>query len=43
MRKPRRVKDTKTAITKEIIEENDSSADENKKAKSKMDKVSFKQ
>lgn len=32
----------KTAITKEIVEDNDSSGDENKKSKSKIDKVSFK-
>lgn len=42
MRKPRKPKEIKTAITKEIIEDNDSSGDENKKSKSKIDKVSLK-
>lgn len=42
MRKPRKPKEMKTAITKEIIEDNDSSGDENKKSKSKIDKVSLK-
>jgi len=42
MRKPRKPKETKTAITKEIIEDNDSSGDENKKSKSRTDKVNFK-
>jgi len=41
MRKPRKPKEVK-AITKEIVEDNDSSGDENKKSKSKIDKVSFK-
>jgi len=43
MRKPRKPKEIKTVITKEIIEDNDSSGDENKKSKSKIDRVSFKQ
>lgn len=42
MRKPRKPKEMKMAITKEIIEDNDSSGDENKKSKSKIDKVSLK-
>lgn len=42
MRKPRKTKETKAAITKEIVEDNDSSGDENKKSKSRIDKVSFK-
>lgn len=37
-RKPRKPKETKV-MTKEIIEENDSSGDENKKTKPKVDKV----
>jgi len=41
MRKPRKPKEVKTAITKEIIEDNDSSGDENKKSKSKVDRVRF--
>jgi len=32
----------KTAITKEIVEDNDTSGDETKKSKSKNDKVSLK-
>lgn len=42
MRKPRKTKEMKAAITKEIVEDNDSSGDENKKSKSRIDKVSFK-
>ncbi|KAK0173779.1 hypothetical protein PV328_006926 [Microctonus aethiopoides] len=42
MRKPRKPKEIKTAITKEIVEENDSSGDENKKPKVKVDKVPIK-
>lgn len=42
MRKPRKTKEMKTAITKEIVEDNDSSGDENKKSKSRIDKVNFK-
>jgi hypothetical protein len=38
LRKPRKPKE---AITKEIVEDNDSSGDENKKSKSKADKVSL--
>ncbi|XP_043508233.1 chromodomain-helicase-DNA-binding protein 1 [Frieseomelitta varia] len=41
-RKPRKPKETKTAITKEIIEENDSSAEESNKSKSKIEKPSMK-
>lgn len=41
MRKPRKPKEIKTAITKEIVEDNDTSGDETKKSKSKNDKVSF--
>ncbi|XP_066591256.1 chromodomain-helicase-DNA-binding protein 1 isoform X2 [Prorops nasuta] len=41
-RKPRKPKEVKTAITKEIIEENDSSGDENKKPKIKVEKVVIK-
>lgn len=41
IRKPRKPREMKNAITKEIVEENDSS-DENKKPKPKADKVSFK-
>ncbi|XP_018355978.1 PREDICTED: chromodomain-helicase-DNA-binding protein 1 isoform X2 [Trachymyrmex septentrionalis] len=41
MRKPRKPKEVK-AITKEIVEDNDSSGDENKKSKSKIDKSSVK-
>ncbi|XP_078049709.1 chromodomain-helicase-DNA-binding protein 1 isoform X3 [Augochlora pura] len=37
-RKPRKPKEVKSAITKEIVEENDSSGDESNKAKSKMEK-----
>ncbi|XP_054000742.1 chromodomain-helicase-DNA-binding protein 1 isoform X2 [Hylaeus anthracinus] len=37
-RKPRKPKEVKTAITKEIIEENDSSGDENSKSKPKVEK-----
>ncbi|XP_046601523.1 chromodomain-helicase-DNA-binding protein 1 isoform X1 [Neodiprion lecontei] len=37
-RKPRKPKEVKTVITKEIVEENDSSGDENKKLKLKLDK-----
>ncbi|XP_024942865.1 chromodomain-helicase-DNA-binding protein 1 isoform X3 [Cephus cinctus] len=37
-RKPRKPKEVKTAITKEIIEDNDSSGDESKKSKPKVDK-----
>ncbi|XP_031835828.1 chromodomain-helicase-DNA-binding protein 1 isoform X4 [Nomia melanderi] len=37
-RKPRKAKEVKSAITKEIIEENDSSGDESSKAKSKVEK-----
>lgn len=37
-RKPRKPKELKV-ITKEIVEENDSSGDENKKPKPKVDKV----
>ena len=40
-RKPRKTKDITKAITKEIVEDNDSSADENKKPKPKIDKVNF--
>lgn len=39
-RKPRKPKEVKTAITKEIIEENESSGEESKKLKTKVDKVS---
>ncbi|XP_011692493.1 PREDICTED: chromodomain-helicase-DNA-binding protein 1 isoform X2 [Wasmannia auropunctata] len=39
MRKPRKPKEMKTAITKEIVEDNDSSGDENKKSKSRIDKA----
>lgn len=42
MRKPRKPKEMKTAITKEIVEDNDTSGDETKKSKSKNDKVSLK-
>lgn len=42
MRKPRKTKEMKTAITKEIVEDNDTSGDETKKSKSKNDKVSLK-
>lgn len=42
MRKPRKPKETKTAITKEIGEDKDISGDETKKSKYKNDKVSFK-
>lgn len=38
MRKPRKPKELKV-ITKEIVEDNDSSGDENKKPKPKVDKV----
>ncbi|XP_050480043.1 chromodomain-helicase-DNA-binding protein 1 isoform X1 [Bombus huntii] len=41
-RKPRKPKETKTAITKEIIEENDSSGEESNKSKSKVEKPSTK-
>ncbi|XP_012175740.2 chromodomain-helicase-DNA-binding protein 1 isoform X2 [Bombus terrestris] len=41
-RKPRKPKETKTAITKEIIEENDSSGGESNKSKSKVEKPSTK-
>lgn len=41
-RKPRKPKDTKIAITKEIIEDNDSSGDENKKPKPKIEKQTLK-
>ncbi|RLU23404.1 hypothetical protein DMN91_003608 [Ooceraea biroi] len=41
MRKPRKPKEMKTAITKEIVED-DSSGDENKKPKSKVDKSAIK-
>nr|XP_033342119.1 chromodomain-helicase-DNA-binding protein 1 isoform X3 [Megalopta genalis] len=37
-RKPRKPKEVKSAITKEIVEENDSSGDENNKTKSKVEK-----
>ncbi|KAG7198230.1 hypothetical protein KM043_005637 [Ampulex compressa] len=37
-RKPRKPKEVKTAITKEIIEDNDSSGDENSKTKPKVEK-----
>ncbi|XP_076641025.1 chromodomain-helicase-DNA-binding protein 1 isoform X4 [Halictus rubicundus] len=37
-RKPRKPKEIKSAITKEIVEENDSSGDESSKAKSKAEK-----
>ncbi|XP_011308420.1 chromodomain-helicase-DNA-binding protein 1 isoform X2 [Fopius arisanus] len=37
-RKPRKPKEPKVALTKEIVEDNDSSGDENKKPKSKVDK-----
>ncbi|XP_076276684.1 chromodomain-helicase-DNA-binding protein 1 isoform X4 [Lasioglossum baleicum] len=37
-RKPRKPKEIKSAITKEIVEENDSSGDESSKAKSKIEK-----
>ncbi|CAD1468457.1 unnamed protein product, partial [Heterotrigona itama] len=40
-RKPRKPKETKTAITKEIVEENDSSTEESK-SKSKIEKPSMK-
>ncbi|TGZ51023.1 Chromodomain-helicase-DNA-binding protein 1 [Temnothorax longispinosus] len=42
IRKPRKTKETKTAITKEIVEDNDSSGDENKKSKSRIDKSAVK-
>ncbi|KAH0948725.1 hypothetical protein HN011_010172 [Eciton burchellii] len=41
MRKPRKPKEVKT-ITKEIVEDNDSSGDENKKSKSKVDRSAIK-
>ncbi|CAK9826197.1 Chromodomain-helicase-DNA-binding protein 1 [Anthophora retusa] len=41
-RKPRKPKEVKTAITKEIIEENDSSGEESNKSKSKVDKPPIK-
>ncbi|XP_012264191.2 chromodomain-helicase-DNA-binding protein 1 isoform X1 [Athalia rosae] len=41
-RKPRKPKESKAIITKEIVEENDSSGDENKKAKLKVDKQPIK-
>ncbi|KAL6265265.1 hypothetical protein P5V15_002045 [Pogonomyrmex californicus] len=41
IRKPRKPKE-KTAITKEIVEDNDSSGDENKKSKSRVDKSAAK-
>ncbi|XP_012135150.1 chromodomain-helicase-DNA-binding protein 1 isoform X4 [Megachile rotundata] len=37
-RKPRKPKEVKSAITKEIIEENDSSGEESSKSKNKLDK-----
>ncbi|XP_070171806.1 chromodomain-helicase-DNA-binding protein 1 isoform X3 [Polyergus mexicanus] len=42
MRKPRKPKEMKTAITKEIVEDNDTSGDETKKSKSKNDKSGVK-
>ncbi|XP_036148623.1 chromodomain-helicase-DNA-binding protein 1 isoform X3 [Monomorium pharaonis] len=42
MRKPRKPKEMKAAITKEIVEDNDSSGDENKKSKSRIDKSAVK-
>ncbi|XP_043686064.1 chromodomain-helicase-DNA-binding protein 1 isoform X2 [Vespula pensylvanica] len=41
-RKPRKPKEVKTAITKEIIEENESSGEESKKLKTKIDKILIK-
>ncbi|XP_076676653.1 chromodomain-helicase-DNA-binding protein 1 isoform X2 [Andrena cerasifolii] len=42
VRKPRKPKEVKTAITKEIIEENDSSGDESGKTKTKVEKLPIK-
>ncbi|XP_070517444.1 chromodomain-helicase-DNA-binding protein 1 isoform X3 [Cardiocondyla obscurior] len=42
IRKPRKTKEMKTAITKEIVEDNESSGDENKKSKSRIDKSMLK-
>ncbi|XP_029169357.1 chromodomain-helicase-DNA-binding protein 1 isoform X7 [Nylanderia fulva] len=42
IRKPRKPKEIKTAITKEIVEDNDTSGDETKKSKSKNDKSGIK-